>query len=114
MRKIFQKIYSNLVIFNLPKLVVAPNLPKNLPGQAKWLSGEGAGSWFVVEKIIENQFQVSRYSPDGKIECKNTFQSNRLFNPIQEYEITYPSHCAKVTILQSDSTIVLLPITQLY
>ncbi len=90
-----------------PKILPPPNerVP-NLPVTAKWLSGEGAGSWFVLEATtIELQYKVTRLSPDGMIECEGIFISDKRINLEKDYTFYYPSHCLKVTIIQSDEKI---------
>lgn len=84
-----------------PKVLPAPALPANLSEGAQWLAGEGAGSWFVVstsfsiEKVI-----VKRYSPEGTLECEGVFSGAYLLDVKSIFKITYPSHCAVVTVLQ--------------
>lgn len=90
----------------LPNILPAPNRPKNLDETAKWLSGEGAGSWFLIEDLEQNfQFKISRYSPEGKLECEGVFVSDIEVSLLHEYIITYPSHCQKVTIIQDSTTL---------
>jgi hypothetical protein len=90
----------------LPLILPPPEeLPSNLSSSAKWLAGEGAGSWFVLESMSEGRFIIERFSPVGELECTGVFLSNAELNLSEEYSITYPSHCMKVTILQSDSAI---------
>ena len=94
---------------SLPKILNEPIMPDNLEGKAKWLAGEGAGSWFVIsesEKV--NCWDISRYSPEGNLECKGTFSSKHTFYINEEYVVTYPSHCAKVTVKQNNKTIQLI------
>ncbi|WP_041694324.1 DUF6695 family protein [Emticicia oligotrophica] len=67
---------------------------------AKWLSGEGAGSWFVFE-FNENECIIERFNSDGKLECTGSFvcqQDN--FDYSKPFEITYLSHCQQVSIIQ--------------
>ena len=88
----------------LPKTLLAPRLPKSIPKNAKWLAGEGAGSWFVI-KQEELGFLVSRYSPMGQMECSASMKSDGPFNLDSKYEFTFPSHCARVTLLQDGQVI---------
>lgn len=90
----------------LPPILPAPELPDNLPTQAKWLAGEGAGSWFVILEE-DMQFRVQRYSPKGMLECSGVFNSDNELNLNEEYKVTYPSHCAKVTLIQYGKLIIL-------
>ena len=92
----------------LPKMLSAPCLPNSLPMHAKWLAGEGAGSWFVIEQHGSN-FLVNRYSPSGELECSVQLEPDATVKLGLEYEFTFPSHCAKVTLLQSGHTITFTP-----
>lgn len=96
-------------MIQLPKILLPPQKKlRGLPDTMKWLSGEGAGSWFLIEEYnSENSYKVSRFSPDGTIECEGQFTTNRPFEISKEYSITYPSHCAKVTLSQFGKTITL-------
>lgn len=90
--------------YRLPKILPAPERPATLSPDAKWLSGEGAGSWFVINRSDSpRDFHAVRYSPEGMVECKGRFiqqdVSNEFF-PEQPFEITYPSSCKEITIVQ--------------
>jgi len=95
----------------LPKTLPAPKKrPSNLPHSSKWLAGEGAGSWFLIEECSgENCYKVSRFSPKGIIECEGLFVADSHFDLEQGYELTYPSHCAVVTVIQTTKSITLKP-----
>ncbi len=88
-----------------PKVLVAPNLPKHLPASCKWLAGEGAGSWFNIIKEGDN-YVITRYSPNGELECENKFRVDNDLELNDIYELSYPSHCAKVTAYQNGKKIV--------
>ncbi len=83
----------------LPKVLRRPTLPSNLPSTAKWLSGEGAGSWFVIEEHRHN-YTITRYSTEGNFECENNFKKSPNLDLESEFKMTYPSHCSIVTVLQ--------------
>lgn len=87
----------------LPKTLPAPKKrPSNLPHSSKWLAGEGAGSWFTIEKTpTKNVFKVYRFSPEGIMECEGLFFTDSHFDLEKGYELTYPSHCAVVTVIQN-------------
>jgi len=97
----------------LSKVLPAPEKkPANLPPSSKWLAGEGAGSWFTIEKTkTKNVFEISRFSPDGKGECEGFFTNDVSFNIEKGYELTYPSHCAVVTVIQNAKSITFNPIS---
>ena len=84
----------------LKTTLAKPDLPANLPSSAKWLSGEGAGSWFVFE-FNENECIINRFSANGKLECTGNFvcQQND-FDSSKSFEITHLSHCQQVSIIQ--------------
>jgi len=90
---------------NLPKILPIPMQPTNLPKNVKWLSGEGAGSWFHVTFKDNFLFEISRFSPQGEVECKSIYKSDFDFEPKEDFSITYPSHCQKVSIIQNSNTI---------
>lgn len=84
------------------KVVPSPAKPQHLPEKIYWLSGEGCGSWFHIRQY-EFNFIISRYSPDGRLECKGLFKqvSGNPINLHSNFEFTYLSHCAEVNILQN-------------
>lgn len=86
------------------KVLPSPERADYLPKTVKWLSGEGCGSWFNIE-IREPHFLISRYSPEGKLECSGIFQqvSGEAINLNIDYEFTYLSHCAEVNIIQNEN-----------
>ncbi len=86
---------------NSPMILPEPRLPKHVPDKVKWLAGEGAGSWFLIENDNENHYKITRYSPEGKIECEGLFYSkSRNLDLDRGFKISYPSHCATVTLVQ--------------
>ena len=84
----------------LSRTLTAPKLPNNLNGSVQWLAGEGAGSWFDIS-LEERHYRINRYSGVGVLECTNLFKTSEDFNLHTQYTITYPSHCTKVTVVQS-------------
>ena len=90
-----------------PKILPEPALPAHLQSTAKWLSGEGAGSWFVIEIENDTQYKITRFSPDGNVECESLFRSNiKNIDLEKDFDITYPSHCATVSIIQGKELII--------
>lgn len=83
-------------------------MPNHLPKECQWLAGEGAGSWFLLE-LLEASFQVTRFSPNGAIECQGIFEiTNRIpFDIKIGYKFTYLSHCNKISLLQNGQTIIM-------
>jgi hypothetical protein len=80
----------------------APAIPDDLPAKAQWLAGEGAGSWFHIEKN-NDQYKICRYDPEGKIECSGLFSSlsDHNFNLKESYTFIHLSHCEEVMIKQN-------------
>jgi hypothetical protein len=78
----------------------APERHRNIPENAQWLSGEGAGSWFAIN-LENDQINVSRYSPQGKVECQGAYknpQAQPLLKKEKGYTIDYPSNCRVVSL----------------
>lgn len=92
-------------MIKLPPILPAPPRPMSLDSSAKWLAGEGAGSWFVIEETVNSAFEISRFSPDGNLECGGVFTTSQPVNLQEEFIISYPSHCAVVTIEQMGTRI---------
>lgn len=83
-----------------------PKLPTSIPSNAKWLLGQGAGTWFCVDKTTkQNQYQIKRFTPSGELDCDRIFEiedNGLIFDINKEYEFTHISHCSKCSILQND------------
>lgn len=74
----------------------------DIPENAQWLSGEGAGSWFSIV-LVNNNFQITRYSPDGDVECRSIFETeSSIFNIRLPFQFVHLSHCKEVNISQKD------------
>ena len=99
-------------MIKLQKTLPAPERPNNLDHRAQWLAGEGAGSWFVIEKAGKDHYRITRHAPDGTSECSGKFSTQGTLDLHGKYEITFPSHCNKVTVLQNRIKIVLRPVAQ--
>ena len=87
-----------------------PARPSNISGKAKWLSGEGAGSWFIIEEPKEgydNRYLVKRFDPEGNLECERLFSviNNNTLELNKPYRVEHISHCARVHIRQSGTSI---------
>lgn len=79
---------------------IAPELPANIPEDSKWLSGEGGGAWFHIKKN-NSGYQISRYSPDGKVDCNRIFEiESEGFDETSDYKILHISHCALLQVEQ--------------
>lgn len=101
---------------NLPEVLQAPKLkPAKLAG-AKWLAGEGAGSWFQIVACDNGRtpFLVRRFSEKGNFECGGYFKSDSALDLSDSYELTYPSHCMKVSVIQRGAMITLSLIEKIH
>lgn len=89
----------------LPK----PVMPDCIPTSCQWLAGEGAGSWFYISPLSGNVWHVVRYSDAGVVECEGDFEmlESKSFDEQAAFSMTYPSHCAVVSIVQNDEVITL-------
>lgn len=82
----------------------APSRPEILSPKCQWLSGEVAGSWFLLESG-NNDFTISRFSPEGQDECSGKFSlstGSQNFDPEKPYAITHLSHCRMVNVIQGN------------
>lgn len=87
----------------LKSTLQAPERNPLIPQNAQWLSGEGAGSWFVYE-FQNNLLKVIRYSPDGTVECIGLYDNKLKDNFIltNDSKITYPSNCKQVSLIKDN------------
>jgi len=86
---------------NLNSTLTPPPMAGNIPPNSQWLSGEGAGSWFYIESA-EDAYQISRYSPSGKIECSGLFRvTNQTGLDLDiHFQFIHLSHCKSVSLQQ--------------
>ena len=86
----------------LKSTLAEPERPSGLPVNAQWLSGEGAGSWFCIERSGSG-FLVRRFSPKGDLEWKNIFSAanDRSFDIDKPYRFEHISHYKKVRLTQN-------------
>jgi hypothetical protein len=87
---------------NLKQTLPAPEKHLLIPNQAQWLAGEGAGSWFHI--VYDNNYEIFRFSSEGKIECRGIFKiiNNNFFNINEPYQFIHLSHCQTVRIKQNN------------
>ena len=80
-----------------------PPRDAKIPENAQWMSGEGAGSWFIF-KVEKSLLWVTRYSPDGLIECTGQYENQNSHSvlPDNSFRITYPSNCKVVSLANKD------------
>ncbi len=93
---------------------IEPERNKNIPVAAKWLAGEGAGSWFHVARWQDGHYDVTRYSPEGAMECRSVFCNDSVFDfdPTLPFEVVHLSHCAQIRVIQNEQEITLKMIKQ--
>jgi|TARA_R110000782_G_scaffold236819_3_gene322966 uncharacterized protein DUF6695 len=87
---------------SLKSTLLPPQKPQHIPNESRWLAGEGAGSWFCIQ-LENSQYKITRYSPEGNIECEGFFSCKTTgFDIIKAYEFTHLSHCQSITIYQGN------------
>jgi hypothetical protein len=113
LHKILPFTFTPLPISDKSKLkgtLSEPERPTAIPENAQWLAGEGAGSWFAINPSETVNYLVSRFGPDGKLECEGEFaiSNNQPFNIEKPYRFDYLSHCGKVIVIQNKQRIELI------
>jgi len=94
----FQKPGRKVLETTLP----APERNASIPEDAQWLSGEGAGSWFVINQG-KSQLEITRYAPNGVVECKGLYENlTRTDMPDSSYRISHPSNCKLISLSNGD------------
>ena len=85
--------------FTLPE----PDRPDHIPAHAQWLSGEGAGSWYALDQLGENRFQLRRFGPGGEPEGKALMECSGEKAPDIgcPYQIIHLSNCRQVRVFQN-------------
>jgi hypothetical protein len=93
----------------LSKILDTPSRPVNLPKNAQWLAGQGAGSWFYIQNSgdVKHHFKIFRYSPKGTLECDRIYKAIMPLDISKPYLFSYLSHCALCTIIQNNKKIIL-------
>ena len=86
--------------------LLPPMLPKTIPKNSKWLSGQGAGCWFSIETTTtSNTYRIVRYTPQGVVSCDRIFKmanNGFVFEIVQPFEFVHVSHCNKCKIIQNN------------
>lgn len=100
----------------LSETLPEPKPNERVPTEARWLSGEGAGSWFQIIKSKDGFFQIIRYSPEGSVECNSVFSNHTAidFDPSLPFKVVHLSHCAQVRLIQLEKTITLTRFTDTF
>ncbi|MDA9066911.1 hypothetical protein N8289_02580 [Flavobacteriales bacterium] len=83
--------------------LIAPEKIGKTPSEAQWLSGEGGGAWFYIQKE-ENNYRIKRYTPQGIVDCDRVFElkSTENFNENESFEVQHISHGALVRVKQKE------------
>ena len=92
----------------LNQVLEAPEIHAAIPGSAKWLAGEGAGSWYDI-KPVGSFFHCMRFDEKGRIEFSSVFeiQGNGFIDFQHDYVFGYPSHFQKITLIQKNRIFIL-------
>jgi hypothetical protein len=77
----------------------APARHPAIPEDAKWLSGEGAGSWFAFN-AVEDFLKVTKYSPEGRVECSGIYDGpvKELRDKNHSIHLDYLSDCREINL----------------
>ena len=61
-----------------------PERTEVIPKAAQWLSGQGKGAWFYIERTTSiNQYRIQRFAATGSLDCDGIFElekNDSLFN----------------------------------
>lgn len=105
------ELSQNITFYPLKKLdrsflkstLQAPLKHSNIPEDAQWLGGEGAGSWFTLAPE-KSQLIVTRYAPDGKVECSGLYKNLTMPADFSNHhlQVTYPSNCKVISLKNQD------------
>lgn len=66
-----------------------------------YLSGTGAGSWFIFKRS-DDGITIVRVSDKGKIEFSETFKPDSSFDPQRPFKMLYPSHYQEIRVYQDN------------
>jgi len=92
---------------NLNGILLEPKHPIQIPSNAQWVAGQGAGSWFSIQATdLTFEFKIKRFSPEGSKEFEALFIINNVndFCINCPYAFTYLSHFKQCQIIQHGST----------
>ncbi len=85
----------------------APNPHENIPVNAKWFGGMGAGAWFTVFPQNATSILVKRQQKDGYTDYETLFELQQgNFNPTQAFEIVYGSNFQKTILTQNNQFVI--------
>ncbi len=82
--------------------LIAPEKIGKTPSKAQWLTGEGGGAWFYIQKE-GNNYRIKRFTPQEIIDCDRVFElkNSENFNENESFEMQHISHGAIVRVKQN-------------
>jgi hypothetical protein len=89
-------------------ILPVPPIPDNLKDEnIHWLSGEGAGSWFLPE-FKEKTVFLQRFTATGELEGEAELShiTGALISENEPYKVVYPSALHKLSLEQNGEIIV--------
>lgn len=98
------KVSSQSAQRNEDRTLYQPVRPDSVDENAQWLSGEGAGSWFLLELKGED-YCISRFTPKGTLEFEKEFIASSKFHISKEYRFTHVSNAMKCILIQNGKLI---------
>lgn len=86
---------------------VEENILSLLPKGAKKLSGYGSNAWFKIELLMgsEKLFKIKRFNDLHEVDYIGLYETNDNFNVLNDFQITYDSHCEYCHVIQNDKKI---------
>jgi len=88
----------------LGQTLALPDKHPGVPENARWLAGEGAGSWFIISPLSSKyRIAAERWSPSGQLECHGHFTcpEAKSLDLDLEYQVVHLSHCSQLCIEQN-------------
>lgn len=82
--------------------IIPPKKTAEIPELAQWLTGEGGGAWFSIQKEKEN-YRIQRFTPQGIMDCNRIFglKNKEVFDENITFNMNHISHCALVRVNQN-------------
>jgi hypothetical protein len=92
----------------LNEVLEPPKRHQAIPSSAKWMAGEGAGSWYDI-RSVGAFFYCRRFDEHGRIEFSSVFEieGNDFILLQYGFSIGYPSHFQRIVLLQNNKNYIL-------